>query len=684
MMRRSVAVALVMALTIPAQQPVSFRAESNLVVVNVTVRDRAGKIIEGLSKADFQVFEDDKPQQVSVFELQKLGIDPLPPIVVPESTKDAPAVAVKAAEVKPEPVRKDKRLMVLFFDFSSMPPAEQIRSQDSAIKFLQTQMTSSDLVSLMTFSSQLKLVQEFTDDRETLVKAIQAFRTGEGSDFAATETEATDEEDAAENVLFTADDSEFSVFNTDRKLGALEAAAKQLSIYPEKKALIYFSSGVGKTGTENHSQLLSTVNAAVKANVSIYALDARGLVATAPSGDATRASSTGRALFNGTSMRQQRDRFNDQQETLHTLAADTGGRALLDSNDLSVGIQQAQLDFTSYYLLGYYSTNSTPDGKFRKITVKLKDQQAKLEYRPGYYAAKVWKSFNQEDKERQLAEAMQLGNPATQLPLALEVNYFRLNKSSYFVPVAVKIPGAEVALSRKGKNEQTDLDFIGQVRDAKNKVVGSVRDAIRVKLTAENAALLAQRQLQYDTGFVLAPGEYRLKFLARENADGKMGTFETRFAVPDLSAAADVLRMSSVVWSNQREPLKAQVGAAEKVKKMTRHPLIQNGQKLAPSITRVYRQNQRLYVYFEVYDAAKDGDRPSVSANVTIYRGKRKAFESSAVRVTEFSEDRPGTVAFQFQTALSQLKPGDYTAQVNVVDEQGRRFAFSRAPLILR
>lgn len=229
------------------------------------------------------------------------------------------------------------------------------------------------------------------------------------------------------------------------------------------------------------------------------------------------------------------------------------------------------------------------------------------------------------------------------------------------------------------------------MKDAKGKVVSSVRDAIRVKLSEANAAQLAQRQLQYDSGFWLSPGEYRLKFLARENAAGKMGAFETAFTVPDLggplASASEGMRLSSVVWSNQRELLSAQVGAAEKSKKpLARHPLIQDGQKLAPSITRVYRRNQRLYVYFEVYDPGKDAEAgsPSVSANLTIYRGRKKAFESTPVRVTQLAANRRETVAFQFQTALAQLKPGDYTAQISVIDEQGRKFAFARAPLILR
>ncbi len=678
-MRRALACLLIAGL-LTAQQEIVFRTETNLIVVNVTVRDSAGRPIEGLTREDFQLFEDDKPQQISVFELQKLGTDPLPAIAVPIQQEPKEPAPEPAQPETAKPETKDKRLMVLFFDFSGMPVAEQVRSQDAAIQFLEKQMTASDLVSLMTFSADLRLVQDFTADREALVTAIRAFRTGEGTDLAATDDAPAEEDEDDGNILFSADDSEFSLFNTDRKLSALEAAARQLGTYPEKKALVYFSSGVSKTGTENHSQLRATVNAAVKANVAIYALDARGLVPSAPAGDASKASPSGKDLFSGLSMKKQRDKFQDQQETLYSLAADTGGKALLDSNDLSTGIRQAQRDINTYYLLGYYSTNPEPDGRFRKIRVRVSPTlKAKLDYRPGYFAPKVWKSFTKEDKERQLEEAMQLGSPATDLPVALEVNYFRMDKAQFFVPIAVKIPGAEIVLARKGGSEQAELDFLGQVRDAKNRVMGSVRDTIRVKLSAENAALLAERHLQYDTGFSLPPGEYKLKFLARENASGKMGAFETQFTVPDLNAAADAVRMSSVVWSNQREPLSAEIGAAEKSKKATaRHPLIANGHKLAPSITRVYRRNQRLYVYCEVYDT------PSVAANLTLYRGKQRVFESAPIHIQQHAPNRGETLPLQFQAALAQLKPGSYTAQINVVDEQGRRFAWSRAPLLLR
>src|SRR5207253_7996027 len=128
----------------------------------------------------------------------------------------------------------------------------------------------------------------------------------------------------------------------------------KLAIYPEKKALVYFSSGISRTGVDNESQVRATVNAAIRANVAFYPVDTRGLVATPPGGDASTASRSGTGIFSGKTQQGQRDKFNTSQETLTTLAGDTGGKALLDSNDLTMGIRQAQKDINTYYILGYY------------------------------------------------------------------------------------------------------------------------------------------------------------------------------------------------------------------------------------------------------------------------------------------------------------------------------------------
>jgi hypothetical protein len=471
------------------------------------------------------------------------------------------------------------------------------------------------------------------------------------------------------------------------KLSALEDACTKLAAFPEKKALVYFSSGVNKTGIENQAQLKATVNAAVRANLSFYPVDARGLVATPPGGDASVASPKGTGMFTGTAQATLKSNFNDSQETLYTLAADTGGKALLDSNDLTLGIRAAEADIGTYYIVGYYSKNEGADGKFRHVEVKLvnKSIQAKLDSKRGYYATKSWGKMSSADKERQLEEALTLGDPVSELPLALEVDYFRVARDRYFVPVSVKIPGSVVALAKKGGKQTTDFDFIGQVRDGSGKLVGGVRDNIIVKLTDANAERLGNRNLQYDAGLTLSPGQYSLRFLARENQTGKMGTFETKFTVPNLNAGRD-LRVSSVILSSQKEAVAAAVGSVDNNKKVLAvHPLIDNGQKTIPSITRVFRKDQTLYVYFEVYDPTPDADAktPSLTAEIDLLQGARKAFTSRPLRVNKLATTRPGVAPFSFQIPLARLAAGQYVSQVNVIDENGRRFAFPRNSMVL-
>ncbi len=676
-----------LALAALAQQTgVVFRTTTNLVIVDVFVRDRSGNDIPGLTKEDFTVLEDGKPQQIAIFEFQRLeGSEP----------PRAASVARPPAQARPQTIAiaapgriqyQDRRLLVLFFDHSSMSPSDQARAHDAALKFVQEQMQPADLVAIMTFSTQLRVEQDFTDDRETLAQVIRSFRTGETSELAA---EAETDEESAEDTgaAFTPDESEFNIFNTDRKLSALESAARMLAALPEKKALIYFSSGVGRTGVENDSQLRSTINAAVRANVSFYPVDARGLAAPIAGGDASRASPRGTGIFSGQAQRQQMARLQNQQETLVTLAADTGGKAFLDSNDLSLGIRQAQEDIRSYYILGYYSSNPAQDGRFRRIRVRLnRPLQARLDYRSGYFAPKEFRRFTETDKEQQLQEALALGDPITDLPLALEVNYFRLARERYFVPVSVKIPGSEIVLARRGSVESTELDFIGQVRDSRGRLAAAVRDGIRVRLRADDVAQLTRRNFQYDTGFTLPPGEYRLKFLARENQTGRIGTFETSFRIPDLNAETGRLRVSSLVLSNQREPLAAAVGAATRNRRLlAANPLVENGQKLLPSVTRVFRRDQHLYVYLEAYDPALDpaDQQPSLIGELAFYRGKSKAFQSPPVRLGEMTPQRPGVVPVRFQAPLASLGPGRYICQVTLVDEVGKRFAFPRVPVVV-
>lgn len=678
----------------PAQRP-TYTLVTNVVVINTTVLDRDGKPIENLTRDDFQVFEDGKLQKLQSVDLQKLSNTVLAsPVATPPAPPPSgynPAAERAAADTGKASKFQDRRLMILLFDFGSMQPAEQIRARDAAIKFLNTQMTGSDMVSVMTYGSDLKTAVDFTADRDLLIATLKKFRIGESSENAAVADTGADSQD--QSGSFVADETEFNIFNADLKLAALEDAARKLGQYPEKKALIYLSSGIQKSGVDNQSQLRATVNTAVRANVAFYPIDARGLTALVPGGDASQQGASGNGLYSGSGQRSQKDNFNSQQETLSTLATETGGKALLDSNDLTLGMRQVQQDFSSYYVLSYVSSNTAQDGRYRRIQVKLSPRVAalkpKLDYRNGYFAPTTFARMKNADKESQLSQALLSDNPITDLPIAVEVDYFRLSASKYFVPVSVKVPGSALSFRAKGSRQATELDFIAEVRDDHNRLASTVRDTIPLKLNEAIAGAVQRKSLQYDTGVTLGPGKYRLRFVARENGEGKVGTFETPFTIPNLAAGKEPgLHVSSVIVSSGREKVESQVGGIKNDRKLlSQNPLIEEGQKLVPSVTHAFRPGQNVLVYLEVYDPTipeflpENMRRPNVQAAVALYRDNKRVFQSVPVRANVEAANRNSTLPVWLQLPLAQIQPGQYDCQVNVIDQFGRKFAFPRTAI---
>ena len=264
-----------------------------------------------------------------------------------------------------------------------------------------------------------------------------------------------------------------------------------------------------------------------------YPIDARGLIAASPLGDATRGSQGRVSMYTGAAAVAVTTNLQASQDTLYTLASDTGGKAFLDYNDLSLGIVQAQKGIESYYLIGYYSTNTALDGKFRKISIKLDNGQPEPDYRHGYYAGKVYGKFTTADKDRQLEDALMLVDPVTDITIAMEIDHFQLNGAEYFVPIMVKIPGSELTLARKGGAEITRLDFIWEVKDNFGSTYTNNRDHMDIKLSDTTAAELAKRPIQYDSGFTLLPGSYKIKFLARDFETGQNGHLRTRLRDPE-------------------------------------------------------------------------------------------------------------------------------------------------------
>jgi len=683
---REILAVLLTAVMLPAQNaskaPPKFSVTTQLVTITLTAKDKDGNPILGLNAGDFVLTEDGKKQKIATCDYQKLDNTPLAAVSAGKAeaaeTGATPALALSTtiAAGKPGEIKyKDRRLLVLYFDMTGMPIQDQMRAQDSALQFVTTEMTAADTLAVMSFTSRVNLLQDFTSDRDLIAKAVKSLFIGEGSDLAATSDDAS-----VTGAAYTADDTEFNIFNADRKLVALQSAIKALGVLPEKKGLMYFSSGFTKSGLDNEAQMRATTNAAIRYNVSLFPVDARGLSASVLSGDASKAPASASVAVGAAGLANF-GKLQASQETMHTLAVDTGGKELLDNNDLAAGIVQAQKEINDYYLLAYYSTNQELDGQYRRVKVELagNTKTARLDYRPGYFAGKEFKQFTTSDRERQLQEALVLGDPITDLSLKLELNYFRLAQDRYFVPLEAKIPGSEIDLARHGDTESVRLDFIGQVTDSKNKVVKQVRDNLEVKVKGVSAAELAQKNLAYDSGFELPPGVYTVKFLARENLTGKMGTFETKLVIPDLAAEKSWLPISSVVLSSQIEAQSAALASGDQDKKaMADHPLIQNGQKIVPSVTRAFRRDQTLYVYLEAFEP--DAQQP-LQTTVSFYRGKTKVFETPMDVSKEAFKVQAKAQPVKLSIPLKSLEPGRYTCQVSVIDAQSQKVVFWRSPV---
>jgi VWFA-related protein len=638
--------------TVVQQKTPTFSVEAAMVVVDLTVRDSKGNLVPDLKKEDFRIYEDNQPQAIITFAAENvaIGAADATPSPTADSAAAKPAVpnAVVNLGLNPnQPVKKEdlsgKRLMVLFFDLSSLGTEDLIRSVEAANKFVTKQTGPQDLMAIATYSSTLSLVQDFTNDRGLVLKTLKSISSPDSNDTAAADLSDTSTSDD----VFVPDTVQFNIFNTDRRLSALETLAKMYREFPERKSLIYFSSGVSTTGVENNAQIRSTVDNANRSNMSIYTVDSRGLVALPPGGDASQASA-GRAMFGGGAMMRQRSNLMGSQETLSTLSHDTGGKAFTDSNDLALALTQVQKDTNVYYVLGYFSSNSKEDGKYRKIRVELARPGLKIEHRPGYFAAKAFGQLTQQERDLQLSQAMTVDRPFVDVPLILEADYFRKDDTTTLVPISIELDGDGLKFEEKGANRQGKFEFVAQATDGKGKISSVARDAVQLNLPAEKAEKIKAGGIFYSTGFQLRPGDYKLRFLVRDNLTGKLGSFEQPIRVPKLDLKS--LSISSIVLGNQLASASqsgsevTHQGAMRRFQEMVSgyDPLVLGGKKVVPSIGNVFLAGQTVYVYFQVYGAAEDKEtqKPCIQADLMLIRDKTKILEAQPQYVQQWTRAR--------------------------------------------
>jgi VWFA-related protein len=660
-------------------------ANVNRVLTNVVVRDKkTGELIKDLKPSDFQILEDKRPQKVTTFDYQNVdqvvALSETATVSGATTTKKKSIADLLNNQFASAPTElKDRRLIVLFFDLSSMQPEDITRAVDSAKDYINNHMAPADLAASVSLVSGLSMDQDFTNNKQALLTAVSKYDGTESSGFAAGSEGGGTDGTSDDSSSFVADDSEFNALNTDRQLYAIRTVCKSMEKVEQKKSMLYFSGGLSRQGIENQASIRAATNECVKSDTALYAVDTRGLQALNPVGDASSGSKRGTGAYSGASMQGQLNSNFSSQETLGTLASDTGGKLFVDSNDFAPAFQQVQHDSEAYYIIGFRSSNAARDGSYRHLSITLKNHpEAKLEYRPGYYAPADFQHAKTEDRELALEEQMRSDLPATDVSVYLQALYFRLTDGKFYIPVSVVVPGSQInAVTVKDKSKAT-IDFLGQVKDAENIVVGQVRQT--VPLTVDANQQLQKKNVQYSTGFTLAPGKYHVKFVVRENQSGNMGSFETDIQVPDMKKT--LLKLSSIVLSSQRTP--------NTVKKSI-DPLVRDGQEWVPNVPHVFRQDQDLFFLYEVYSptkdtaataqsgaAAPDKNAVRVLTSIEFLLGGVRVYKTPLVEATAINIPERDAVGFQFDVPLTGLKPGTYICQVNVIDDAGGTFTFPR------
>ncbi|HLW99170.1 MAG TPA: VWA domain-containing protein [Candidatus Acidoferrales bacterium] len=653
----------------------------NLVLVDARVTDRNGKPIRGLKPEQFTVLENDKPQRISSFEYFDASATET------ASAGEHKQLILPLSGLKPtQDVQRElpkRRLIVLFYDLTSMQPDQLLRAVSSGEEFLQEQLSPADLVSVVTFGNQLSVLTSFIDNRATLLRAVRSIRLGKDAELATLDNAATvaGQVSAREDTsaAFESDETEFNIFNTDRKLMALESLAQLLREIPGKKSVIHYTGGISQTGEENRSQLIATTDASNRSNVSIYTVDMRGLYATIPGGDASIGAPQKIELYNGAAVLHQTEMRHLSRDTLVTLAVDTGGKAFFDRGDFHEVYQTVQDEGTGYYLLGYYSTDPKTDGRWRRSLVKVNVPGAHVQSRQGYYADRDTRLATAKDRQEQLGVAMRSESPRVELPVALSTSYFRLSDREYFVPLDAKLDSSALEWAEKKGNREAQFQFAAEVRDEKtHKIVSALQDSITVNLADDRFKQVQRRPLVYQGGVILPPGQYRLKFLAREDSSGRIGSFEEDLNLPIPQMGQ--LELSSVLLSNQLDTAKTSSEVKRSAlgpdAKLKTTPLDVSGGRIIPNVTRVFTPQQKLLVYFQAYLPDKL-DSSNLRAGLVFYCNGEWVSETPLATATDV-DLKTRVASFRVELPLEKFPVGQYEVRAIAVNAAGEQAAFGQ------
>ena len=703
--RKAVILVFLVALTAHAQNPPKpqededvVKVKSNLVNIDVIVKDKKGKYVSDLKAEDFTISENGIPQKIEFF--------------------DAPLSRPDAVATSPESAAAPRNYVSLVLDSQTTNVTNVKQVREGAIKYVREQVTDADVVAVLTVTNSLRMVQPFTQDKAKLIAALENFghspdsKSFEQKDLAGNIDSIRDflsKSDPgpatgitnpaggaallrvmiAQRVLqqFIRLRTALSLQQSRPILAALAAIAEGLRTIPGKKTLVLFSQGF-VTPAVLDWQVQSTIDIANRANVAIYIIDSAGLRASAPtSGEPVPAAPlTGVSAITSQEQRirgiggetvfdnVRQEGQSREYDILYRISGDTGGKLYKGNNDIGQGLERINQEIHSRYTLAYRSTNQNFDGTFRKVKIEVRRPDTQIMSRSGYYAISPEEIVLLSPAEKKLMASFSTLEGSAALPVSVSLSSFRSREGLYTVPVAIELPPSAVKFERKGDKHSMQLEVLGVLKSAPDRMLSRLGGNFDVNLSENDYKRILTNSIFYRQDMQLAPGEYTLDLIVKDRQSGKTTARREQLVLPEPDAE---FATTPVVLSNYVEP------ASELPPDPAELPdvFVYRKSLIRPSADRQFRVTDNLIMFLAVYNAATSSETktPLVRVTVRLLKDGQPVTKPFDFVLTEIHNQPVPHLKLAEYIKLANLAPGRYQAAIETKDMVTRKFTKQEA-----
>jgi VWFA-related protein len=712
--------ALILTLPVRAQEPhpkvqtPTFRAASNTVLLDLVVTDKKNRLVNGLSRDDFVVYENDVVQQIQSFQI---GRQEVQGPAGKSATRGEPVA--QPASREPDAPASKPNFIVFLMDYSTTEFENQKLVQDAALHYVENRLGPNDLVAVFFLGTGFRFLQDFTGDRARLAAVLRgrdvtatglaqgsgvqplsaaqssavadasSLAVSSGSGPGAGQSAMAAGAQAAANAQYFINARIQAALSSMRSaissrtargvLAAIEAISHVVAPITGRKTMVLFSQGF-VVGPHMEPELARAVDAANKANVAVYTIDSAGLAPrdlstdlipqdrlsgiSARAGRGRIPASGGESLFD-----RARTAGNDSHESsLRYVAAATGGLAFRNTNDLSISLDRVAEDIHSHYVLSYQPINQEFDGAFRNIRVEVKKPGLSVRTRSGYYAIPPGMEGVTGEEYRLLSQTRK-GGGAT-LPFDTALGSFPGAGGLSRVSITIELSAREVSFQESEGSKVAAIAIIGLLRGEDGYVFSRVGAPVNIKASPEEFKALQQGSLSFTNSIEAPPGHYSFEVLVRDQNSGKAAIRDYSLTVAPLSTS---LTASSIVLSSEiKEAREAPVDDYLSFGKI----------RVLPSARRQFRNGDNLVYLFCVYNAKLSAQK---RANLEIRTAFERLGTSNVLKLpnahVEDASDGPiPYVPVARYVALNGLVAGRYFLSVEIEDLESKEICRSRTP----